>query len=292
MLYTIRSERQLMEQFEFNILNRWFVGMGMDDRVWEPTVYAKNRSQLLRGQVDVRSFEAILKQAREKGLLSEEHFTVDGPLIEAWASPEIFQSTNRSKPPSDNSGNPSVDFRGQKRTNDSHESTTDPQSRLFRKAHGHEAKLCLLGHVLMENCNGLAVAGITTIASGYTERDSALKLIEPRTGGPRLTLGADKAYDTADVEEAPRGVQATPHVARNTTNRSSAMDASTTRHPGYAISQTRRKRVEEIFDWMKTVGILRKARRLGRILVDSLFRFGLTVYSLVRMSNPTIKMAG
>jgi transposase len=217
-LYSIRSERQLMEQLDFNILYRWFVGMGMDDRVWDPTVYTKNRARLLRGQVDVRFFEAILRQAREKGLLSEEHFTVDGTLIEAWASQKSFQPKDRPKPPSDTSGNPDVDFRGQKRTNDTHESRTDPQSRLFRKAHGHEAKLCFMGHVLMENRNGLAVAGMTTIASGYAERDAALKLIEPRTGGTRLTLGADKGYDTADFVEALRGVQVTPHVAQNTTN--------------------------------------------------------------------------
>jgi transposase len=292
MLYTIRSERQLMEQLNFNILYRWFVGMGMDDRVWDPTVYTKNRARLLRGQVDVRFFEAILKQAREKGLLSEEHFTVDGTLIEAWASQKSFQPKDRPKPPSDDSSNPSVDFRGQKRTNDTHESTTDPQSRLFRKAHGHEAKLCFMGHVLMENRNGLAVAGMTTIASGYAERDAALKLIEPRTRGQRLTLGADKGYDTADFVEALRGVQVTPHVAQNTTNRSSAIDARTTRHPGYEISQTRRKRVEEIFGWMKTVGILRKVKLRGRVLVDSLFRFGLTVYNLVRIRNLTAEMAG
>ena len=217
---------------------------------------------------------------------------MDGTLIEAWASQKSFQPKDRPKPPSDDSSNPSVDFRGQKRTNDTHESTTDPQSRLFRKAHGHEAKLCFMGHVLMENRNGLAVAGMTTIASGYAERDAALKLIEPRTGGQRLTLGADKAYDTADFVEALRGVQVTPHVAQNTTNRSSAIDARTTRHPGYEISQTRRKRVEEIFGWMKTVGILRKVKLRGRILVDSLFRFGLSVYNLVRIRNLTAETAG
>ena len=175
MLYTIRSERQLMEQLDYNILFRWFVGLGMDDRVWDPTVFTKNRERLLRGQVDVRFFDAILEQAREKGLLSEEHFTVDGTLIEAWASQKSFQPKDQPKPPSDDPGNPSINFRGQKRTNETHESKTDPQARLFRKARGHEAKLCYMGHVLMENRNGLAVSGMTTIASGHAERDAALQ---------------------------------------------------------------------------------------------------------------------
>jgi transposase len=291
MLYTIRSERQLMEQLNFNILYRWFVGLGMDDRVWDPTVYTKNRARLLRGQVDVRFFEAVLEQAREKGLLSEEHFTVDGTLIEAWASQKSFQPKDRPMPPSDDPGNPSINFRGQKRTNETHESKTDPQSRLFRKASGHEAKLCYMGHALMENRNGLAVAGVTTIASGYAERDAALELIKPMTGGSRVTLGADKAYDTADFVEALRGIQVTPHVAQNTTKRSSMIDRRTTRHAGYEVSQRKRKRVEEIFGWIKSVGILRKVKLRGRVLVDSLFRFGLTVYNLVRIRNLTAEMA-
>jgi transposase len=291
MLYTIRSERQLMEQLNFNILYRWFVGMGMDDRVWDPTVYTKNRARLLRGQVDVRFFDAILVQAREKGLLSEEHFTVDGTLIEAWASQKSFQPKDQPKPPSDDPSNPSINFRGQKRTNETHESKTDPQSRLFRKARGHEAKLCYMGHALMENRNGLAVAGMTTIASGHAERDAALRLIGSKAGYFRLTLGADKAYDTADFVAALRDVQVTPHVAQNTTNRSSAIDARTTRHAGYEVSQRKRKRVEEIFGWMKTVGILRKVKLRGQVLVDSLFRFGLTVYNLVRIRNLTTQTA-
>jgi len=292
MLYTIRSERQLMEQLNFNILYRWFVGLGMDDRVWDPTVYTKNRARLLRGQVDVRFFEAILEQARGKGLLSEEHFTVDGTLIEAWASQKSFQPKDGPMPPSDDPGNPSISFRGQKRTNETHESKTDPQSRLFRKARGHEAKLCYMGHVLMENRNGLAVAGMTTIASGHAERDAALALIEPRAGRSRVTLGADKAYDTADFVASLRDVQVTPHVAQNTTNRSSAIDCRTTRHAGYEVSQKKRKRVEEIFGWMKTVGTLRKVKLRGQVLVDSLFRFGLTVYNLVRIRNLMAEMAG
>jgi len=285
MLYTIRSERQLMEQLNFNILYRWFVGLDMDDRVWDATVYTKNRARLLRGHVDRRFFNAILEQARAKGLLSEEHFSVDGTLIEAWASQKSFQRKDRPKPPSDDPGNPSIDFRGEKRTNETHESKTDPQSRLFRKARGHEAKLCYMGHVLMENRNGLAVAGVATIASGYAEREAALELLSSQGSASRWTLGADKAYDEADFVAALREARITPHVAQNTKNRSSAIDERTTRHPGYAVSQRKRQRVEEIFGWLKTVGILRKVKHRGRVLVDSLFRFGLAVYNLVRIRN-------
>jgi transposase len=291
MLYTIRSERQLMEQLNFNILYRWFVGLGMDDRVWDPTVYTKNRQRLLRGQIDVRFFEAILEQARDKGLLSEEHFTVDGTLIEAWASQKSFQCKDRPSPPSDDPGNPSVSFRGEKRTNDTHESKTDPQSRLWRKAQGHEAKMCYMGHVLMDNRHGLAIAGEATIASGRGEREAALALLEPRAGHSRLTLGADKGYDIPAFVAALREMGVTPHVAQNNTKRSSAIDARTTRHAGYKISQRIRKRVEEIFGWLKTVGTLRKVKHRGRILVDSLFRFGLSVYNLVRIRNLTAETA-
>jgi transposase len=260
MLYTIRSERQLMEQLNFNILYRWFVGLGMDDRVWDVTVYTKNRARLLQGQINERFFNAILEQARAKGLLSEEHFTVDGTLIEAWASQKSFQRKDRPKPPSDDPGNPSINFRGETRTNETHESKTDPQSRLFRKARGHEAKLCYMGHVLMENRNGLAVGAVATMASGYAERQAALELLSLPGGASRWTLGADKAYDQPDFVAALRDANITPHVAQNNTNRSSAIDDRTTRHPGYAVSQKKRMRVEEIFGWLKTVGILRKVK--------------------------------
>lgn len=291
MLYSIRSERQLMEQLNFNILFRWFVGLNMDDRVWAATVYTKNRARLLQGHVDERFFNAILAQARDKGLLSEEHFTVDGTLIEAWASQKSFQRKDRPKPPSDDPGNADVDFRGEKRTNDTHESKTDPQARLFRKARGHEAKLCYMGHVLMENRNGLAVGGVATIASGYAEREAALELLSEQPGNARWTLGADKAYDEADFVRGLREARITPHVSQNTSNRSSAIDARTTRHQGYAISQRKRKRVEEIFGWLKTIGLLRKVKHRGRVLVDALFRFGLAVYNLVRIRNLTAEMS-
>ena len=291
MLYTIRSERQLMEQLDFNILYRWFVGLGMDDPVWDATVYTKNRRRLLDGRVDVKFFEAILGQAKERGLLSEEHFTVDGTLIEAWASQKSFQRKDRPSPPPDDPGNPSVNFRGEKRANDTHESKTDPQAKLWRKARGHEAKLCYMGHALMENRNGLAVAGKATLASGYAEREAALELIEPKAGGSRITLGGDKGYDVGDFVESLRAMEVTPHVAQNDTNRSSAIDARTTRHPGYDVSQRVRKRVEEIFGWLKTVGLLRKVKHRGVDRVDSTFRFGLAVYNLVRIRNLTAEAA-
>jgi hypothetical protein len=264
----------------------------MDDRVWDATVYTKNRERLLRGQVDVRFFNAILEQARDKGLISEEHFTVDGTLIEAWASQKSFQRKDRPKPPSDDPSNPRIDFRGEKRTSETHASKTDPQSRLFRKARGHEAKLCYMGHVLMENRNGLAVGGVATMASGYAEREAALELLAKQPGASRWTLGADRAYDQPDFVVALRAARITAHVAQNTTNRASAIDERTTRHPGYAVSQTKRMRVEEIFGWLKTVGILRKVKLRGRELVDSLFRFGLAVYNLVRIRNLTVQTAG
>jgi transposase len=287
MLYSIRSERQLMEQINFNILFRWFVGLGLDDRVWDVTVFSKNRKRLLAGEVDVKFFEAILARAKEKGLLSEEHFTVDGTLVEAWASQKSFQKKDRPTPPPDDPGNPTVNFRGEKRANDTHESTTDPQARLWRKARGHEARLCFMGHALMENRNGLAVAGRASIATGRAEREVALELIEAksRPDGRRITLAADKNYDTAEMVSLLREMNVTPHVAQNDTNRSSAIDGRTTRHSGYEVSQRKRKRVEEIFGWLKTVGLLRKVKYRGLELVDWIFRFGLATYNLVRIRN-------
>lgn len=293
MLYSIRSERQLMEQINFNILFRWFVGLGLDDSVWDVTVFSKNRQRLLAGEIDVKFFEGILARAKEKGLLSEEHFTVDGTLIEAWASQKSFQKKDRPTPPPDDPGNPTVNFRGEERTNDTHESKTDPQARLWRKARGHEAKLCFMGHALMDNRNGLAVAGCASIATGRAEREFALQLIDTkaRPGGRRITLGADKNYDTAEMVRLLREMNVTPHVAQNDTRRSSAIDGRTTRHAGYEVSQRERKRVEEIFGWLKTVGLLRKVKYRGLELVDWIFRFGLAAYNLVRIRNLTMAMA-
>ena len=294
MLYSIRSERQLMEQINFNILFRWFVGLGLDDRIWDVTVFSKNRQRLLGSEIDVKFFEGILARAREKGLLSEEHFTVDGTLIEAWASQKSFQKKDQpTLPPDDDPGNPSVDFRGEKRTNDTHGSKTDPQARLWRKARGHEAKLCFMGHALMENRNGLAVAGCASISTGRAEREVALDLIKSkaRPDGRRITLGGDKNYDTAELVARLREINVTPHVAQNDTNRSSAIDDRTTRHAGYEISQRKRKRVEEIFGWLKTIGLLRKVKYRGVVLVDWVFRFGLAAYNLVRIRNLTMATA-
>jgi len=293
MLYSIRSERQLMEQLNFNILFRWFVGLGLDDRIWDVTVFSKNRERLLAGEVDTKFFEAILERAREKGLLSEEHFTVDGTLIEAWAGQKSFQKKGRPTPPPDDPGNPTVNFRGEERTNDTHESKTDPQARLWRKARGHEAKLCFMGHALMENRNGLAVAGQASIATGRAEREIALELIgtKARPSGRRITLAGDKNYDTAEMVALLRELNVTPHVAQNDTNRSSAIDGRTTRHVGYEISQRSRKRVEEIFGWLKTIGLLRKVKYRGLALDDWIFRFGLATYNLIRIRNLTMAVA-
>ena len=284
-LYSVRSERLLMEQLDYNLLFRWFVGLNMDDRVWDATVFTKNRQRLLEGDIAQAFFERVAAQARQGGLLSDEHFTVDGTLIEAWASLKSFKQKDGAAPPPDDPGNPTVDFHGERRSNATHASTTDPDARLFRKGNGQEAKLYYQGHVLMENRHGLAVAGCVTAATGYGERAAALAMLGGRPQPDRVTLGADKAYDTRDFVGAVRLLAVTPHVAQNTTNRSSAIDGRTTRHPGYEVSQQRRKRIEEIFGWLKTIGLLRKTRHRGRARVGWMFIFGLAVYNLVRLRN-------
>ena len=283
-LYTIRSERLLMEQLDYNLLFRWFVGLEMDDPVWNATVFTKNRERLLAGDIAREFFERVVAQARERGLLSDEHFTVDGTLVEAWASLKSFKRTDAPPPPPDDPGNPTVNFHGERRSNVTHASTTDPEARLARKGDRHEAKLFYTGHVLMENRHGLAVGGCVLPASGYAERAAALELLGNLPHGG-VTVGADKGYDTRDFVAATRLLGVTPHVAQNTTNRASAIDGRTTRHPGYAISQQRRKRVEEIFGWLKTVGLMRKTRHRGRRRVDWMFTFALAAYNLVRIRN-------
>jgi transposase len=285
-LYSTRSERLLMEQLDYNLLFRWFVGLNMDDPVWDATVFTKNRERLLAGDIAQAFFACVLAQARQRGLLSDEHFTVDGTLLEAWASLKSFKKTDApgGRPP-DDPGNPTVDFHGERRSNATHRSTTDPDARLCRKAKGHEAKLAYQGHVLMENRHGLAVEGCVTRASGYGERAAALEMLGHVATTQRVTVGADKGYDTRDFVEALRLVQVTPHVAQNTSNRSSAIDRRTTRHAGYEVSQWKRKRVEEIFGWLKTVGLLRKMRHRGRARVSWMFIFGLAAYNLVRIRN-------
>ena len=285
-LYTVRSERLLMEQLDYNLLFRWFVGLSMDDPIWDATVFSKNRDRLLEGDIAGAFFERVLCHARAQHLLSDEHFTVDGTLIEAWAGQKSFKKkgTGPGKP-TDDPGNPSIDFKGEKRTNQTHQSTTDPQARLYKKAKGQESKLCYLGHILMENRNGLAVNARITKASGTAEREAAADMMGELPGEKRITVGADKAYDTKEFVAESRGLNVTPHVAQNNKNRSSAIDNRTTRHAGYSVSQRKRKRVEEIFGWMKTVGMLRKTRHRGVDRVGWMFTFGVAVYNLVRMRN-------
>jgi transposase len=297
MLYTVRSERMLMEQLDYNLLFRWFVGLSMDEEVWHPTVFTKNRDRLLEGQIAREFFEQVLKQARRQHLLSSEHFTVDGTMIEAWAGQKSFQpksgddALNPPAPPAPGS-NPTVNYHGQKRTNETHESKTDPAARLYRKSNSAEAKLVYLGHVLTENRNGLIVNTVLTQATGTAEREAAVEMAKQIPGGSqRVTLGADKAYDTKGFVEQLRELNVTPHVAQNTTKRSSAIDGRTTRHEGYEVSQRKRKRVEEVFGWLKTVAAMRKTKFRGRERVGWMFTFAAAAYNLVRMRNLAVATA-
>src|SRR5215831_4576504 len=240
--YSIRSERQLMERLEFDLLFRWFVGIGVDDAAWDHSVFSKNRERLLEGDIAAKLLSAVLAHPRVKRLLSTDHFSVDGTLIEAWASMKSFKPKDGSdEPPADGDGrNREADFHGEKRSNDTHASTTDPEARLYRKGPGKEAKLCFMGHALMENRNGLVVDACLTPADGHAERVAALHMIEPHADRPQaITLGADKAYDAEDFVNELRSMKVTPHVAQNTSGRSSAIDGRTTRHAGYAVSQPR-----------------------------------------------------
>ena len=282
-LYTVRSERLLMEQLDYNILFRWFVGLNMDDRVWAPTVFTKNRERLLDGDIAQAFFEKVLALARERRLLSDEHFTVDGTLVEAWAGHKSFQKRgSKTKPPED-PGNPAVDFRGEKRSNATHESTTDPDAKLYRKSFGTESKLCYFGHVLMDNRHGLAVGGRVTQATSYAERDAAIELLGKTRGRGRATVGGDKAYDVRDFVRTLRFLGMTPHIAAK--SKYSALDQRTVRHAGYEVSQRKRKLVEQIFGWLKTVGLMRKTRHRGERRVGWMFVFTLAVHNLVRLRN-------
>jgi transposase len=283
LLYSVRSERQLMEQLDYNLLFRWFVGLSMDDPVWDPTVFTKNRERLLHGDIARAFFERVLAQAQQQHLLSTEHFTVDGTLIEAWAGLKSFKRKGAPVPPPDDPGNPTVNFHGERRSNATHASTTDPEAQLARKGNQHEAKLAYQGHVLMENRTGLVVDMCVTQATGTAERETALALATNLR--PGATLGADKGYDTKAFVALLRGLGVTPHVAQNTTNRRSAVDERTTRHAGYAVSQRVRKRVEEIFGWLKTVALVRKTRHRGVRRVGWLFTFAAAVYNLIRIRN-------
>lgn len=284
-LYSVRSERLLMERLDHDLLFRWFVGLNMDDPVWDATVYSKNRERWLSSDVAGAFFRQVVAQARQLDLLSDEHFTVDGTLIEAWASQKSFkpQAGGGAEPPAEGS-NPEVNFRGEKRRNDTHQSTTDPEARLYKKAQGQEAKLGYLGHVLMENRHGLVVNTRLTLATGRAEREAAVEMVR-RRGKRRVTLGGDKNYDTQDLVKQLRQQRVTPHLAQNNTHRSSALDGRTTRHAGYAVSQRKRKRVEEIFAWMKTIGLMRKVRHRGRKLVEWMFTYTAAAYNLMRMTK-------
>lgn len=291
-LYSIRSERQLIEQLDYNLLFRWFVGLTADEAVWHPTVYTHNRDRLLLGRIAEAFFDKVLAMADQRGLVSKEHFTVDGTLVEAWAGMKSFTKIDTaSEPKADDSdrpqdpGNPTVDLRGEKRSNQTHRSTTDPDARLYRKSNGQSSQLCYLGHVLMENRNGLVVDTRVTPASGTAEVEAALAMATKIAGDRRVTIGMDKAYDTRPLVDGMRERCVTPHVAQHTTKRRSTIDGRTTRHAGYEVSQTKRKRVEEIFGWMKTVGGMRKTRHKGVDRVGWLFRFTAATFNLVRMRN-------
>ena len=285
--YSVRSERQLMERLEFDLLFRWFVGLGVDDPAWDHSVFSKNRDRLLDGAIAAKFLAALLAQPRVKKLLSSEHFSVDGTLIEAWASLKSF----RPKEPGDGGtgagvggGNTEVDFKGQKRSNETHRSTTDPDAMLYRKGPGMEAKLCFIGHGLMENRSGLMVDARLTRVSGHAERLAALDMIQGVADRPvAITLAGDKGYDAADFVEELRTLNVRPHVAQNTSGRRSAIDRRTTRHPGYAASQRIRKRIEESFGWTKVVAGMRKTKLRGLPKVAWAFTFAVAAYNLIRL---------
>lgn len=283
--YSIRSERQLMERLEFDLLFRWFVGLGIDDAVWDHSTFSKNRDRLLDGDVARRFLAVVLAQPRVKQLLSSEHFSVDGTLIEAWASMKSFKPKDGSgEPPSGGGRNAEADFHGQMRSNETHASTSDPHARLYRKGTGKEAKLCFMGHGLMENRHGLLVDACLTPAGGHAERMAALHMIEPRADRPRaITLGADKGYDAEDFVNELRSMNVTPHVAQNTSGRRSAIDGRTTRHAGYAASQRIRKRIEEAFGWIKIIAGQDKTKFRGRDRVGWAFTFSAAAYNLTRL---------
>lgn len=287
-LYSIRSERRLVEELAYNLLYRWFVGLGQDEPVWDATTFSKNRERFIDGEVARLFFDEVLNAARRSNLVSSEHFSVDGTLIEAWASQKSFRRKEEAgAPPSDDDpGNPTVNFRGEKRSNATHESTTDADARLARKGNGQEARLAYCGNVMIENRNGLVIETELLQANGTAERDAALLMAERIPGDGRVTLAGDKGYDTKDFVAELRQMNVTPHVAQNeSANRRSAIDGRTTRHAGYAISQRRRKVVEEFFGWLKTVAGQRKTKYRGLWRVGWAFTLAAAAYNLVRMRN-------
>src|ERR1700678_1242237 len=277
--YLVRSERQLVEQIDYNLLFRWFVGLGMDDAVWNHAVFSKNRDRLLTSEVAQQFFAAVNEQA--KRFMSDEHFTVDGTLIQAWASHKSF----RAKDGSDDDGSDGADFHGQNPSNDTHESTTDPDARLYKKSYGKESHLAYLGHALVENRNGLIAAAMATQADGFAEREAALLMLAQQQQGSsrRITVGADKAYDSKDFVAAARALNVTPHIAKNEKGRRSNLDRRTTRHPGYAISLSRRWLIEKGFGWLKQTGPIRQVKLRGLHNVDWLFVFSCAAHNLMRL---------
>jgi len=279
-LYTVRSERLLMEEIDYSILFRWFIGLGLDEPIWSPTTFSKNRDRLLTGDIASAFFDAVLRQAREAALLSDEHFTVDGTLLEAWAGLKSFQRTDADPPPPpDDPGNPTVNFHGETRSNATHASTTDPDAQLYRKGAGKEAKLTYMGHVLLDNRHGLVTNVCATAATGTAEREAALLLLT--TVPKATTVGGDKHYDVASFVDGVRDLGIAPHVAQKI--RGGAMTDEMTAAPGYAISQRKRKLIEQVFGWMKTIGGLRKLRHRGGELVDWILTFTAAAYNLIRL---------
>jgi transposase len=285
MLYSVRSERLLMEEIDYSILYRWFVGLNLDEAVWDATTFTKNRDRLLEGAVAKEFLAQVVERAREAGLVSDEHFTVDGTLLEAWASLKSFQAKEQKMAaPPDDPGNPTVDFHGQKRSNETHASKTDADAKLARKGPGKEAKLSYSGNLQVENRHGLIVNAELLEANGRAERDAALLMLEQVAGDGRITVGGDKGFDTAEFVAECRHMNVTPHVAQNTGRPGgSAIDTRTTRHSGYTVSQKKRKRIEECFGWLKDIALLRKLKHRGLFKVAWIFTFAAAAYNLVRM---------
>jgi transposase len=287
MLYSIRSERLLIEEMDYNLLFRWFVGLNADEEVWDATTFTKNRDRLLEAEVAKEFLARVVEQARAKGLTSDEHFTVDGTLLEAWASAKSFQLRDKTQPPPpDDPGNPTVNFRGEKRSNATHESKSDGEALLARKGPGKESKLSYSGNLLVENRNGLIVDAEVFQANGTAERDAALIMLEQIPGTKPVTVGGDKGFDTRDFVKECRHMGIVPHVAQNHARRGgSAIDCRTTRHTGYDVSQKKRKRIEECFGWLKTIALMRKVRHRGVCKVHWIFTLACAAYNLVRMRN-------
>lgn len=292
MLYSVRSERLLMEEIDYSILFRWFIGLNLDEEVWDATTFTKNRDRLLEADVAKQFLAEVVELARARGLVSDEHFSVDGTLLEAWASLKSYQKKEGKQSPPDDPGNPTVNFHGEKRSNQTHESKTDPEAQLARKGKGKEAKLSYSGNLLIENRNGLIVDALAWEANGRAERDTALLMLEQIPGDHPVTVAGDKGFDTREFVRECRRMWVTPHVAQNEGRPGgSAIDRRTTRHEGYRISQRKRKRIEECFGWLKTIALLRKVRHRGLAKVDWIFAFACAAYNLVRLRNLVVQSA-